>query len=117
MGVCWPERRLIGLRCGQSPNAELAVLTHEVAHALGIGYRSHGRERAECIVECATYMALAKEGLDVEAASVPYIASWAKDSDDVIESDAAEIERIAERLERALERGADSSTDRRGAAA
>ena len=49
-------------------------------------------------------MALAKAGLDVEAASVPYIASWAADGDDVLERDAAEIERIAARLERALER-------------
>ena len=102
-GVCWPERRLIAIRCGQGPNAELAVLAHEIAHALGIGYRSHGRERAECIVECATYMALAKSGLDIEAASVPYIASWAKDGDDVLERDAAEVERIAGGLERALE--------------
>ena len=104
LGVCWPERRLIALQLGQSANAELAVLAHEIAHALGIGYRSHGRERAECIVECATYMAIAKAGLDVEAASLPYIASWAVDGDDVIERDAAEIERIAARLERALER-------------
>ena len=48
-------------------------------------------------------MALAKAGLDVEAASLPYIASWAVDGDDVIERDAAEIDRIAARLERALD--------------
>ena len=63
-------------------------------------------------------MALAKAGLDLEAASVPYIASWAVDGDDVIERDAAEIERIAARLERALEEEeADSAADRLGAAA
>ena len=42
-----------------------------------------------------------------------YIASWAKDADVIVERDAAEIERIAARLERAL---ADSSSDRLGAA-
>ena len=93
------------------------MLAHEVAHALGIGYRSHGRERAECIVECATYMALAKAGLDVETASVPYIVAWAKDADDVVERDAAEIDRIAARLERSLEEEADSAADRLGVAA
>ena len=33
-------------------------------------------------------MALVEAGLDVEAASVPYIASWAVDGDDVLERDA-----------------------------
>ena len=42
-------------------------------------------------------------GLDVEGGSVPYIASWAVDGDDVIERDAAEIDRITALLERALE--------------
>jgi hypothetical protein len=53
--------------------------------------------------ECATYMALARAGLDVEGASVSYVAGWAIDDPEVIERDAREIDRIAARLEQALE--------------
>jgi len=101
-GFCDAERRLIALRAGQSPNGEVRVLAHECAHAMGVGYATHGRERAECIVECATYMALAAAGLDVSASSVPYIAGWGSDDAEAIERDAAEIDRIARRLEAAL---------------
>ena len=47
-------------------------------------------------------MALAAAGLDVSASSVPYIAGWGSDDAEVIERDAAEIDRIARRLEAAL---------------
>jgi len=48
-------------------------------------------------------MALARAGLDVEASSVPYVAGWESDEPEVIERDAHEIDRIAARLEQALE--------------
>lgn len=101
-GSCDQARKVIAVRSDQSPNAEVRVLAHELAHALGVGYRTHGRERAECVVECAAYLALASAGLDVEASSVPYIAGWASDEEQVIERDAAEIDRVARWLERAL---------------
>ena len=69
---------------------------------MGVGYATHGRGRAECIVECATFMALAAAGLDVSASSAPYIAGWGSDDAEVIERDAAEIDRIARQLEAAL---------------
>ncbi len=47
-GVCDAERRLIALGAGQSPNGEVRVLAHECAHAMGVGYATHGRGRAEC---------------------------------------------------------------------
>jgi len=104
-GFCDAGARLIAVRAGQSPNAEVRVLAHECAHAMGVGYSAYGRERAECIVECATCMALARAGLDVEASSVPYVAGWASDDAEAIERDAHEIDRIAARLEEALESG------------
>jgi hypothetical protein len=52
-----------------------------------------------------TYIALARPGLDVEGASVPYIAGWGSDGAEIIERDATEIDRIARRLEAALEGG------------
>ena len=42
LGVCRSERRLIALERGQGPNAELAVLAHEVAHALGSATEATG---------------------------------------------------------------------------
>ena len=101
-GFCDARRKLIAVRSGQPPNAEVRVLVHELAHALGVGYEEFGRGRAEQIVECVTYMACAKAGLDVEAASVPYIASWAADDDHVIERDALLIDRLSARIERAF---------------
>ena len=77
LGCCDHARRRIAVAVGLSANAEAHVLVHELAHAMGVGYRTHGRERAECIVECAAYLTLAAQGLDVEAASVPYLAGWA----------------------------------------
>lgn len=48
-------------------------------------------------------MACAKAGLDVETASVPYIAGWAADDEQAIERDALLIDRLSARIERALE--------------
>ena len=105
LGCCDHARRRIAVAVGLSANAEAHVLVHELAHAMGVGYRTHGRERAECIVECAAYLTLAAQGLDVEAASVPYLAGWAAEDGEVLERDAAEIDHIARRLEEALDRG------------
>ena len=102
-GFCDSQRKLICIREGQQPNAELRVLVHELAHALGIGYQEFGRERAEQIVECVTYMVCARAGLDVEAASVPYIAGWAADDAEAIERDAVLIDRLSRRLEKVIE--------------
>lgn len=101
-GFCDSNRKLICVRSGQRGNAEVRVLVHEVAHALGIGYEEFGRERAEQIVECVTYMVCAQAGLDVEAASVPYIAGWAADDDQAIERDALLIDRLSRRIEHAV---------------
>lgn len=101
-GFCDSQRKLIAVRSSQPPNAEVRVLVHELAHALGVGYEEFGRGRAEQIVECVTYMACAKAGLDVEAASVPYIAGWAADDDEAIECDALLIDRLSARIERAF---------------
>ena len=89
------------------------MLVHELAHALGVGYEEFGRDRAEQIVECVTYMACAKAGLDVEAASVPYIAGWAADDDEAIERDALLIDRLASRLETAISQAESTATDAR----
>ena len=116
-GFCDSRRKLIAVRAGQPSNAEVRVLVHELAHALGVGYEEFGRERAEQIVECVTYMVCAKAGLDVEAASVPYIAGWAADDDQAIERDALLIDRLACRLETAIRRAESTATEVSGMAA
>ena len=109
-GFCDSRRKLIAVRSGQPENAEVRVLVHELAHALGVGYAEFGRDRAEQIVECVTYMVCAKAGLDVEAASVPYIAGWAADDDHAIERDALLIDRLASRLETAISQAESTAT-------
>ena len=57
-------------------NAEVRVLVHELAHALGVGYAEYGREVAEVIVETATVIVCGSIGLDTSGESIPYIAGW-----------------------------------------
>ena len=54
----------------------MRILIHETIHALGVGYAEYGRERAEVIVDTATYLAAASVGLDVSGESIPYVAGW-----------------------------------------
>ena len=75
-GWCDQKARRIVVDAGQPANAQLRILIHETIHALGIGYAEYGRERAEVIVDTATYLVAASVGLDVGGESVPYVAGW-----------------------------------------
>ena len=46
------------------PNRRVRTLVHELIHALGIGYREHGREVAEVLTETAAFVACRSLGLD-----------------------------------------------------
>jgi hypothetical protein len=50
-GWCDTKARAIVVDATGAPNAQLRTLIHEAAHAMGVDYRSHSRERAEVIVE------------------------------------------------------------------
>ena len=65
------HRRLGG---DHAANARVRVLVHELAHALGVGYKEYGREVAEVIVETATVVVCGALGLDTSGESIPYIA-------------------------------------------
>jgi hypothetical protein len=54
-GCCDPKRHEIVVGSGPA-NRELRTLVHEVSHALGIGYEQYGREQAEVLVDCVTYV-------------------------------------------------------------
>jgi hypothetical protein len=101
-GMCDSTRSRIVVAEGQPANAQVRVLVHEIAHALGVGYSDYGRERAEAIVDCVAYLVCAGVGLDIEASTVPYIAGWAEDDDGGLERDAVLIDRLGGRVERAL---------------
>ena len=76
---------------------------HELAHALGLGYEQYGREQAEVLVDCVTYIVCSSVGLDIAGESIPYIAGWGEDGAlDAIREYAQTIDAIARKLEDAL---------------
>jgi hypothetical protein len=50
-----PKARAIVVDATGAPNAQLRTLIHEAAHAMGVDYRSHSRERAEVIVDSVIF--------------------------------------------------------------
>jgi hypothetical protein len=81
-------------------NAQVRILVHEIAHALGICYREYGRRRAEVLVDTVTYIVCGAVGLDTSGESVPYIAGWGGgDEVAMIQRYAETIDTIARRIE------------------
>jgi antirestriction protein ArdC len=102
-GWCDAEHREIVVNQRLSANGQVRVLVHELAHALGVGYREYGRRRAEVLVDTVTYVVCGSVGLDVSGDSVPYVAGWGEDGDlDAIREYAGTIDAIARRIEGAL---------------
>jgi hypothetical protein len=103
-GYCDPTAKRIVLAEGHSANGRVRVLVHEIAHALGIGYKDYGRSMAEVLVESVTYIVLAGAGLDMDAASVPYVAGWAGTADAArsLEQFAGKVDETARRIESAI---------------
>src|SRR5581483_3998391 len=88
---------------GLPANGRVRVLVHELAHALGVGYREYGRERAEVIVDTVTFIVCAGAGLDIGDESIPYVAGWGETGAlDAVTEFAAVIDTIARQLEAAI---------------
>jgi N-terminal domain of anti-restriction factor ArdC len=101
-GWCDPARREIIVASGPA-NREVRTLVHELAHALGIGYGQYGRQKAEVLVDCVTYVVCSSVGLDVGGESIPYVAGWGEDGAlDAIREYAETIDAIARRIESAI---------------
>jgi hypothetical protein len=99
-GWCDNSNKEIVVNSRLAPNAQVRVLVHDLAHALGIGYREHGRRRAEVIVDTVTYIVCGSVGLDTAGSTVPYVAGWGEEGDlDVIRGCAQAIDQIARRIE------------------
>jgi len=61
-GWCDSRYREIVLNSKLAANGQVRVLVHEIAHALGIGYRDYGRQRAEVLVDTVTYIVCGSVG-------------------------------------------------------
>jgi hypothetical protein len=102
-GYCNHTAKAIVVAEGQASNARVRVLVHEIAHALGVGYKEYGRGPAETIVEAVTYIVLAGQGLATDESSVPYVTGWGEgEATDTIRKFAETIDTIARRIESAL---------------
>lgn len=95
-------RRLIVLSDALSPNGQVAVLVHELAHVHGARYRDFGRAGAEVVAETAAFVVLSGAGLDTGRQSVPYVAGWADAAPKEMAAYAEAVHRIAALIERDL---------------
>jgi antirestriction protein ArdC len=111
-GWCDYERHEIVVSGSLPANGQVRVLVHELAHALGVGYREYGRRRAEVLVDTVTYVVCGSVGLDVSGDSVPYVAGWGEDGAlGAIREYAGTIDAIARRIEGVLANAAPTVND------
>lgn len=102
-GYCDPKAKHIAINRSAAPNAQVSVLVHEIAHAMGVGYEEYGREQAEVLVETAAFIVCTSIGLDTSQASVPYVAGWGgADALPALERFAVVVDDVARRIEKAI---------------
>jgi hypothetical protein len=98
-----PRHKQIVVAAGPA-NCQVRTLIHEIAHALGLGYQHYGRQQAEVLVDCITYVVCCSVGLDVGGESIPYIAGWGETGAlDAIREYSSTIDTVARRIEHALD--------------
>jgi len=103
-GWCDNTARNIVINSLLPVNGQVRVLVHEIAHALGIGYRDYGRQQAEVVVDTVTHIVCGSVGLDTAGSTVPYIAGWGENGElDAIRRYAETIDAIARRIEVAVQ--------------
>ncbi len=104
-----PHTLAIAINESASANQRVKTLVHELGHALvraepGDGETSMSYDEEELVVESIAFTVCGSLGIDTSGYSVPYLASWSEDTDlETIERAAATIDRIARRVEDALE--------------
>jgi hypothetical protein len=102
-GWCDGRKKEIVINASLPANAQVRILVHEIAHALGVGYSEFGRRQAEVLVDTVTFVVCGSVGLDVAGSSVPYVAGWGEGGDlDAIRTYAETIDKLARRIEDAL---------------
>ena len=99
-GWCDTTNHQIVINRALPANAQVRVLVHEIAHALGISYEDYGRRRAEVLVDTVTYIVCGSLCLDATGSTVPYIAGWGEDGElNAIREYAETIDKLARRIE------------------
>ena len=92
------ENKQIVVDSTMSANEHVRTLVHELCHACGYQDYEDGRGRVEACTEAAAFIACSMINLDVSGESVPYIAGWSEDAEEVIEGDIKKIDEIARRV-------------------
>jgi hypothetical protein len=69
-GWCDQGAKRIVVDASQSVNAQVRILVHELAHALGVGYREYGRGKAEALAESAIFSPCQGRSSESAASSV-----------------------------------------------
>ena len=102
-GWCDPRNKRIVVDADVPANAQLRTLIHEVAHALGVDYKSYSRAQAEVMVDTITLLAASSVGLAVDGESIPYVAGWGENGAlQAVTEFADTIDKIARRIEDVL---------------
>jgi hypothetical protein len=102
-GYCAPRARRIVVADRLAANGRLAVLIHELGHALlrcepEAEQLSYAQE--ELVVECIAMCVCQLVGLDTSENSLPYLASWAEQASvEVVEQTVQLTDRVARRIE------------------
>jgi antirestriction protein ArdC len=117
-GFYVPATKRIVIDCSMAVNQQVSVACHELAHALVRADRQDGDPELdyaseELVVESVAFTVVRSLGIDARSASIPYLAAWSQSSDlSVIEKTAGLIDRLAKRLEDALQsNGVDAPVD------
>jgi antirestriction protein ArdC len=117
-GFYRPSERRITINDRTSVNQQTTALVHELAHAL-VDLDHHDDDpdldyaTGELVAESVAHIVCGFLGLDTSANSIPYLAFWSEHSEpDAFERIAALVDRLASRLEEALELGNTASHKR-----
>jgi antirestriction protein ArdC len=108
-GFYEPSTKRIAVEVDMAVNQQAATLVHELAHALVRADRQAGDPQLdyateELVAESVAFTVVRSLGIDADARSIPYLASWAEASDiTAIEKVAALIDRLARRIETSLD--------------
>jgi hypothetical protein len=102
-GYCDAKHKHIAINKARPVNSQVRTLIHEIAHALGFGYKEYGREQCEVLVETAAFIVATSIGLDTSDYSIPYAAGWGEaNAVAAIEKFAGEVDAVARQIERAV---------------
>jgi len=100
-----------------SVNQRVKTLVHELGHRLVRAEQQDGQatmtyDEEELVVESVAFTVCGSLGFDTSSYSIPYLASWSEDAQlETIERAAGVIDRIARRIEDALDNTAGTDAD------